>query len=233
MHWIYIFEFDERQALRHSEVFDWATSWTQWFLLNFLLFYKSLHGVNPMPVRATLFPLLLCLSAIGVVGCTSPLRSAFMLQTARRIVSAPFGAVAFWDAFAADGLTSLVQPMSDLAYSACYFGSGEWLQPHELQGACGQSTAAKTIVMPLIAALPLWWRLCQNLQRYNATHCRFPWLLNALKYGTSLTVVVFGVFHPQMQMRGELTLYRAAYFCAFVGARASASARACDAMGRG
>mmetsp|Transcript_3784 Transcript_3784/g.12628 ORF Transcript_3784/g.12628 Transcript_3784/m.12628 type:complete len:689 (-) Transcript_3784:201-2267(-) len=217
VNYLYIFEFDERSTLRHSEVFDRATLWTQWFLANFLLFFKSLHGVNPMPVSAAVFPLLLYGSVVALVACSTPGRLTFIAGTLFRIIAAPFAPVNFWYSFAADALTSLVQPMTDLAYSTCYFGTGEWLRPREEQGGCEASPFAQNLVTPLCAALPLWWRLCQNLRQYHSTHTRFPWLANALKYAASLTVVVFGVFHPDMRRRGGFTAYKVAYLFAFCG----------------
>mmetsp|Transcript_32768 Transcript_32768/g.81375 ORF Transcript_32768/g.81375 Transcript_32768/m.81375 type:complete len:718 (-) Transcript_32768:130-2283(-) len=217
----FLFEFDEGSGRTYSEVFDFATSWSQWCLLNFLLFFKTLHGVNPMPVSASVFPLSLFLSAFGVLALTDAKTFGFGLHTVRCVVTAPFAPVTFWTSFAADALTSLVQPMSDLAYSACYFGSGEFWRhsAHEslMEGVCETAPVVKQIIRPLIAALPLWFRLCQNLHQYHATHTRFPWLLNGLKYATSMTVVVFGYFHPSMAHRGAWSPYRVTYVCAFVG----------------
>lgn len=213
----YVFEFDEQSTLRHSEVFDRATGWTTWFLANFLLFFKSLHGVNPMPVAAPVFPFLLFASLIAFFASSAG-RLAFLGQTLGQIAASPFGAVSFWYSFAADGLTSLVQPMADLVYAGCYFGTLEFLRPADAQGGCATSPLAKNLVGPLCAALPLWWRLCQNLRKYHMTHNRFPWLANALKYATSMTVVIFGVFHPSVQRRGSFTWYQATYLLAFCGA---------------
>lgn len=41
---------------------------------------------------------------------------------------------------------------------------------------------------------------------------------HARRYGTSLTVVIFGTFHPQIGRRGQWNPYRVAYLAAFVGA---------------
>lgn len=140
----------------------------QWFLLNFLLFFKALHGVNPMPLLPSFFPLCLCASALGVaVSTTRGGGLRFGARTLRRIVCAPCesASVSFWEAFAADGLTSLVGPISDLVYAGCYFGSGEWLLPLSAQGVCEGSVIVNTVARPLVVALPLVWRLCQNLRQ--------------------------------------------------------------------
>lgn len=126
-------------------MFDWAVSWSQWFLLNFLLFFKSLHGVSPLPLPAPVFPLLLFASALVLLLRSPPPALALGARTLYRIVCAPFAPVTFWDSFAADGLTSLVGPMTDLAYSACYFGCGEWIAAKGEQGVCQRSPAMREV----------------------------------------------------------------------------------------
>jgi len=218
VHYLYIFEFDDREARSFSQVFDWATAWTQWFLLNFLFFFKSLHGASPIDVPPGVYPALLYASGLAVLLPSSKRQLDFWGVTAWRIVSSPFAPVSFWDAFAADALTSLVQPVSDIVYATCFVVSLDFLDAPHAGGFCERSTWAREVVRPLVAALPLWFRLCQNFHQYFATHSRFPWLANAFKYAVSLTVVVFGLFHPQVQRRGALTAFRAAYLCAFCGA---------------
>jgi len=45
--------------------------------------------------------------------------------------------------------------------------------------------------------LPLWFRLLQCLRRYYDTATRWPFIPNAIKYGLSMSVVLFGIFNPQ------------------------------------
>lgn len=53
----------------------------------------------------------------------------------------------------------------------------------------------KRIVIPLLSALPLWFRCMQCLRNYFNTHQSIPHLANACKYALSHSVVLFGVFH--------------------------------------
>jgi xenotropic and polytropic retrovirus receptor 1 len=51
-------------------------------------------------------------------------------------------------------------------------------------------------VAALVICLPLWFRLLQSLRRHYDTRRRHPALSNAIKYGISMSVVLFGVFNP-------------------------------------
>ncbi len=57
----------------------------------------------------------------------------------------------------------------------------------------------RVVVVPLLTALPLWWRFMQCLRRYRDTGQRFPHLANALKYALSHSVLLFGVFNPALK----------------------------------
>ncbi|GMI20799.1 hypothetical protein TeGR_g11742 [Tetraparma gracilis] len=50
-------------------------------------------------------------------------------------------------------------------------------------------------MVPLLTVVPLVWRLMQCMRRYNSTRERTH-LMNAGKYFSAFTVVVFGVIHP-------------------------------------
>ena len=97
--------------------------------------------------------------------------------------------------FVADVLTSMVKPMTDMAYSVCYLVHGEWLMPYDMQGGCAEWWFFSIVLKPLLCALPLWCRFMQALRVYHDTHKRWPALGNALKYAIAHLVVLFGVLH--------------------------------------
>ena len=105
-----------------------------------------------------------------------------------------------WQVLVGDVLTSLVKPMQDLAYSICYIGTREFLQPYATQGACHSSAFRVEVMVPLLCALPLWCRFMQCLRIIHDSHKRFPALPNAIKYAASLLVVLFGEVHPTLAM---------------------------------
>lgn len=49
----------------------------------------------------------------------------------------------------------------------------------------------RSIIRPIVAMLPAWFRFAQCLRRYRDTREAFPHLLNAVKYSTSFFVVMF------------------------------------------
>ena len=70
------------------------------------------------------------------------------------------------------------------------------------------------IVLPMVVALPLWFRLMQNFRRYRDTKQRWPHLGNAAKYALSHIIVIFGVFHPTAT--SAQTSYDQAWLCAYL-----------------
>ena len=102
----------------------------------------------------------------------------------------PFGRVGFLEMFGADVMTSLVKVFTDLAWSTCIFFTGEWLNvdfnivnpddgPANTADTCGTSFGYTRVVVPVLCALPLWFRFHQCLRRYKDTNKRFPVCLKA------------------------------------------------------
>lgn len=48
-----------------------------------------------------------------------------------------------------------------------------------------------SMVRPIVAILPAYWRFGQCIRRYRDTREAFPHLVNAAKYATSFFVVIF------------------------------------------
>jgi hypothetical protein len=115
------------------------------------------------------------------------------------VLCSPFSQVTFFTSYLGDILTSLVRPMVDISYTLCLLFSLDWMHNDELSAEkperCFHHLTFKRFIVPLISALPLWFRLCQCLRRYYDTHERWPHLANATKYALSHSVVLMGVFH--------------------------------------
>ena len=69
-------------------------------------------------------------------------RSRFAARSLGRVLAAPFCSVDLWGSFVADVLTSMVKPMTDMAYSVCYLVHGEWLMPYDMQGRTSTQPSA-------------------------------------------------------------------------------------------
>lgn len=110
----------------------------------------------------------------------------------------------------------MVKVFQDLAWTLCFFLSGEWLLLEESQGHFWtQSLWYKNILVPIICLLPLYFRFNQCMRRFFETGDRFPHLANAFKYALSQTVTLFGAFHPLYRMKRTVTSDSANYFQLF------------------
>ena len=213
----YLFEMDADAVQGHAPIFMRATSLTLFFLINFLLFFKiTRRDMGVSPKYRQYAPLVLTISTLLYMFWPATGKRVYV-RGILRALSAPFSEVTFFSVFIADVMTSMVKVFSDLAYTACYFGSGEWnalaliangteedgILPNadelsKLDGYCANNRVLEKVVIPIICILPLWLRLMQNLRRYKDTHKRFPFLANALKYAAAQSVVVFSLFNPSL-----------------------------------
>ena len=126
-----------------------------------------------------------------------PLPSLFRF----RFVPSQFRPATFFSTYVADVITSMIKILQDWAWTFCYLLSGDFMvkdykylkHPKRHWQSYFEYTH---VAIPLICLLPIWFRLMQCLRRYADTSKRWPNLANALKYGMSQTVTLFGTFHP-------------------------------------
>jgi hypothetical protein len=221
----YIFELDPRRhrdssllTMSYPDVLGDATNMTIVFLVNVLLYYKVVNGYFPEEMLARgYYPL--ALAAYTLYFYLSRAWRTGFLRTLWEIVASPLYAVTFFHTFVGDYLTSTVKVTQDLAWSVCFFSSGEYLlkdQPpssfssdhgglkdllsgvgvDEDDGSCQNNVYFVNVVVPLVCALPLWWRFLQSLRRVYDTQTWWPNLPNAGKYALTQVVALFGLFHP-------------------------------------
>lgn len=88
----------------------------------------------------------------------------------------------------------------------CYMMQQDYIDDHRggaptsaTPPSCGSNSIAQAYIAPLVIAYPLWLRLLQSLKRYYLTAKRVPPLPNAIKYGLSLSVVLFALFNPEVR----------------------------------
>ena len=124
-----------------------------------------------------------------------------------QVVIAPFGKTTFCETFFADILTSFNKISSSTVLAGCYFFTGDFYNDHKpgimprshssTSPSCGPTSVTQKYIAPLMIFLPLWFRLLQCLRRYYDTANRWPFIPNAIKYGLSMSVVLFGIFNPE------------------------------------
>lgn len=222
VNYLYIFDCDTRSSLGYQAVWREASNLTIFYLINFLLFYKTIRRATYRFIPAPVYPVSLVLVLVWRAFWPWSHRRG-MWSTLGNVVTAPFGRCLFRDTFAGDVMTSLVKVFADLAYSACFLGSGEFLKLGPIGGPsiatpwCAHTSAYLLVISPIIHAAPLWFRFMQNLRRYRDTKDRFPHLANAAKYAFALCVGLFGAFHPNYKHTAEgVTAYQVSWLIIYV-----------------
>ncbi|RLN88653.1 hypothetical protein BBJ28_00017676, partial [Nothophytophthora sp. Chile5] len=212
----YIFELDPRRTQAYPQVFGDATNMTIVFLANVLLYYKVVNGYFPEELlHRGYYPLALFLYTFYFYAVRPWGQQLGMLRTLWEVVWSPLYPVSFFHTFVGDYLTSTVKVTQDVSWSMCFFASKEFLRKDVLppgndlaglqalaaateseQTSCADNVYYVNVVVPLVCALPLWWRFLQNLRRVYDTKTWWPHLPNAAKYALTQVVVLFGLFHP-------------------------------------
>ena len=195
----YIFELDARSTMTPGQVLSEATNLTIIYLVNVLLYYKTINGGFPEFIHRGYFPLALFLYALYRMVRPWKYRRG-VLKTIVQVMMAPFTEVTFLHTFVGDYMTSTIKVDQDLLWSGCFFLSGEFylkdvIDPIPTQN-CANATWYTQMAVPLFCALPLWWRFQQNLRRIKDTGKWCPSGANAFKYALAQIVSLFGVFHP-------------------------------------
>ncbi|POM65962.1 EXS domain containing hypothetical protein [Phytophthora palmivora] len=206
----YIFELNPRRAQSYPQVFSDATNMTIVFLANVLLYYKVVNSYFPEELLPRgYYPLALFLYTFYFYAIRPWGQQLGMLRTFWEVVWSPLYPVSFFHTFVGDYLTSTVKVTQDVSWSVCFFATKEFLRKDAIQPGgefqllqdpdeptCADNVYYVNVVVPLVCALPLWWRFLQNLRRVYDTKTWWPHLPNAAKYALTQVVVLFGLFHP-------------------------------------
>ncbi len=209
VNYIYLFELNPKRQLHWMDIILSACGITTIYLINILVYFKisrdELFGVpryvaDYMPLAMIGYFCMYAFTSWGIVGTG-------LFTTLWEVGIAPFGTVTFFTAFIGDILTSMVRPFVDIAFTLCFYFTGEWKRHGASASAkelakesihvCRDGFIFSNIVVPMVISLPLWWRFAQNLRRYYDTRKRTPHLPNALKYAISHTIVLFGALHAE------------------------------------
>ena len=104
-------------------------------LVSLLLYSKAILSELPPRINAGIFP-----SVLFILILSSILfpwrRGSRLIEALRQVFSSPLVPVTLWTSFIGDILTSLVKPLVDLVYSACYILTLEWMTANDQQGRC-------------------------------------------------------------------------------------------------
>jgi xenotropic and polytropic retrovirus receptor 1 len=214
----YIFELNPRTTPHYTAIFSDATNMSIVYLVNVLLYYKVVNGYFPEKIlHRGYYPLMLFAYTIYFYIVRPWGQQRGLAKTLVEIVGSPFFPVTFFHVFVGDYLTSSVKVNQDLAWSVCFFATKEFLLKDRvptdptghsgvrlfptsdlqaMESSCQNNVYYVKVIVPLICALPLWWRFLQSLRRIYDTETWWPNLPNAFKYALAQVVALFGLFHP-------------------------------------
>jgi hypothetical protein len=217
INYLFMLELDPRLTPSMVDTFWAAADVTILILSTFLIQFKVLRCEFPRwPERGSLGIWPIIPFTFIIYKSVFPWAERKQVWTVvRDTVIAPCVEVSFCMNFAGDVLTSLVKPIVDVAYTLCYYFSGDWLGHLGEDGVCLDSSGSFTnVVSPIILIAPYWFRLCQCLRRYSDSGKRHPNLPNAWKYGLSMCVTIFGIFDSTVNTDGNIfrVLWIVTYF---------------------
>lgn len=206
INYIYLFDLDPRHVRKPRQIFASATDEAIVYFINLLLYYKVKMRRFPAWIPAGYYPLSLCVYALYKL-VTPWERRQVLWSAVMRCLAAPFRPVTFLDSYAADVLTSMVKVFQDIAWSVCYFISGQFLL--DSSDVYQRSKLYRRVIIPIICILGVWVRFQQCLRRFYDTRNRWPHLANAGKYALSQFVSLFGALYPLYNITIERHLGRA------------------------
>eukprot|EP00026_Physarum_polycephalum_P002870 Phypoly_transcript_02879.p1 GENE.Phypoly_transcript_02879~~Phypoly_transcript_02879.p1 ORF type:complete len:723 (+),score=94.76 Phypoly_transcript_02879:395-2563(+) len=215
INYTFIFGLDPRSSLDYRRIFKAAAALSAVWLARFFLFVATIMGnLSIFEMRPEIYPLVLIVFNLALI--LAPFRamhrrSRFLLfKTIGNVIISPFGDIHFLCLYVGDVLTSLVKTLFDIEYTICYYATGDWLRDD------GQKcNDVNRVALPVISALPYFWRLLQCLKRYK--YNRHPSNLgNAGKYGVACLVVIVGGINGYQTYPGTWTPMRFVWVAAFI-----------------
>lgn len=220
VNYIFLFDFDPQIVSTPLAIFNEAVDNSLVFLVGMLLYYKA--GANDLPINfpAGILPFLLVVYMF--LQLIFPLRSRRpMWRAIWHVVSTPLSSPTFFHGYLGDIFTSMVKVFQDIAWTLGFVLSGDFLIPEEFKAstkhAWAKSLWYSKVLIPILTLLPLWFRFNQCLRRYTDTGNRMPHLANAFKYALSMTVTLFGAFHPlYLRHSGPSNLFQMFWMTTFV-----------------
>ncbi|KMY97824.1 uncharacterized protein Dsimw501_GD13167, isoform B [Drosophila simulans] len=186
---VLIFELDPRNHLSEQNIMEVASV----FGVIWACCVLSYIFCDPLGIPQYAAPL--CLYTLMAAFLLNPTKTFhhearfWAIRILIRVIMAPFCFVNFADFWLADQLNSMVPAFLDIPFLICFFGrSPTW---HKAGKAASHCVEYVSLLHPIVAILPAYFRFAQCIRRYRDTKESFPHLVNAAKYATSFFVVIF------------------------------------------
>eukprot|EP00099_Drosophila_melanogaster_P020928 NP_648000.1 uncharacterized protein Dmel_CG10483 [Drosophila melanogaster] len=186
---VLIFELDPRNHLSEQNIMEVASV----FGVIWACCVLSYIFCDPLGIPQYAAPL--CLYTLMAAFLLNPTKTFhhearfWAIRILIRVIMAPFCFVNFADFWLADQLNSMVPAFLDIPFLICFFGrSPTW---HKAGKAASHCVEYVSLLHPIVAIMPAYFRFAQCIRRYRDTKESFPHLVNAAKYATSFFVVIF------------------------------------------
>ncbi|XP_036337417.1 xenotropic and polytropic retrovirus receptor 1, partial [Rhagoletis pomonella] len=186
---VLIFELDPRNHLSEQNIMEVASVFgVIWAICVLCYIYCDPLGIPQYSAPIFLYTLMIAFLLNPTKTFHHEARY-WAVRVLSRVVMAPFFFVTFADFWLADQLNSLVPAFLDIPFVICFFGENpNWHRTGNDGTTCVRDIS---MVRPVVAILPAYWRFAQCIRRYRDTREAFPHLVNAAKYATSFFVVIF------------------------------------------
>ncbi|XP_020714598.1 xenotropic and polytropic retrovirus receptor 1 isoform X2 [Ceratitis capitata] len=186
---VLIFELDPRNHLSEQNIMEIASVFgVIWAICVLCYIYCDPLGIPQYSAPIFLYTLMIAFLLNPTKTFHHEARY-WAVRVLSRVVMAPFFFVTFADFWLADQLNSIVPAFVDIPFIICFFGENPtWHKTDYGVSPCVQDIS---MIRPVVAILPAYWRFAQCIRRYRDTREAFPHLVNAAKYATSFFVVIF------------------------------------------
>lgn len=199
-----IFELDPRNHSSHIQIMETAMWLAVMWAISLLFFMFA----NYIHLPAFYSPL--CLMIAYLVFFLNPTKTVkydarrWMVKVIVRCILAPLPYVLFADFWVADQFNSLAPALADLQYFICFYTSTNSTLNNDWDLAVDPDicTEGSNWVRPLLVSFPAFVRFAQCLRRYRDTHSKFPHLVNAGKYSTTLLSNFLSFLHKYLELQG-------------------------------
>ncbi|CAK4077925.1 unnamed protein product [Aphanomyces euteiches] len=220
INYMYIMDLEPRNTKDYDQVFHDAGHISIVYLINMLVYYKVINGEFPEDrvMHRGYVLLFLFLYMVYFYLIREWRKKIGFVKAIGKIMCAPFFQVTFFHTFLGNYMLSMQRMNQDLAWSFCFFVTGEFLETDDLdllkpsddmQGylhnhtmqsivpsKCHSNFYYAKIAVPLLCALPTWFRFLQSLRRIYDMKVWWPAVGNVIKFGLGELVILFGIFHP-------------------------------------
>ncbi|UJR07238.1 hypothetical protein I4U23_011526 [Adineta vaga] len=187
---ILIFEIDPRNHLTYQIFLEIGTFLMVLWLISLNIFFVFFYFDYYPFIQPLIFTIFLIFFFINPLPIFYKKSRIWLLKKFFRVFLSPFYHVNFADFWLADQLCSLELVFFDLEFFICFYINGNNISSTSSSHTFFCSGWSQIVLQSFFLLLPSWFRFWQCIRRYRDTKQKFPHLVNAGKYASTLFVAV-------------------------------------------